>query len=41
LDLKNGLAEWLIAKLEPARTHFAQNAKAKAGLEWMKEFFKK
>jgi len=41
LDLKNGLAEWLIAKLEPARTHFEENAKAKEGLAWMKEFFRK
>ncbi len=41
LDVKNGLADWLIAKLEPARVHFEKNNKAKEGLKWMKEFFKK
>ena len=41
LDVKNSLADWLIAKLEPARNHFDKNAKAKEGLNWMKEFFKK
>jgi len=41
LDLKNGLAEWLVEKLAPAREHFDKNPKAKEGLKWMKEFFKK
>ena len=41
LDVKNGLSDWLIAKLEPARTYFDKSAKAKEGLKWMKEFFKK
>ncbi|HEX8923766.1 MAG TPA: tyrosine--tRNA ligase, partial [Patescibacteria group bacterium] len=37
LDLKNGLSEWLINKLEPARKHFEKN-EAKEGLKKMKEF---
>jgi tyrosyl-tRNA synthetase len=37
LDLKNGLADWLIEKLEPARKHF-ESGKAKEGLEKMKDF---
>lgn len=41
LDLKNALADWLIEKLAPARKHFEDNAKAKKGLGWMKEYFKK
>jgi len=41
LDLKNGLIDWLVEKLAPARQHFAKNAKAKEGLKWMKKFFKK
>jgi len=40
LDLKNGLADWLIEKLEPARKHF-EGAKAKEGLKKMKEFLNK
>lgn len=40
LDLKNGLADWLIEKLRPAREYFEQ-PKAKEGLEKMKEFLKK
>jgi tyrosyl-tRNA synthetase len=36
LDLKNALADWIIAKLEPARKHF-EKAKAKAGLLRMKK----
>lgn len=40
LDLKNGLADWLIEKLEPARKHF-EEAKAKEGLRRMKEFLNK
>jgi len=32
LDLKNAVAEWLVAKLEPARKHF-QKEKPKRGLE--------
>jgi tyrosyl-tRNA synthetase len=40
LDLKNGLADWLIEKLEPARKHF-EKAKAKEGLEKMKELLGK
>ncbi|MDD4937881.1 MAG: tyrosine--tRNA ligase [Candidatus Shapirobacteria bacterium] len=40
LDLKNGLADWLIEKLEPARKHF-EKTKAKEGLEKMKEFLEK
>lgn len=39
LDLKNGLADWLIEKLAPARQHFDKNTKAKEGLVWMKKFF--
>lgn len=38
LDLKNGLADWLIEKLEPARKHFEEVKEAKEGLEKMKEF---
>ena len=37
LDLKNGLADWLIEKLEPARKHF-ESGIAKEGLEKMKGF---
>ncbi|MDD4938511.1 MAG: tyrosine--tRNA ligase [Candidatus Shapirobacteria bacterium] len=37
LDLKNGLADWLIEKLEPARKHF-EGKKAKEGLKKMKGF---
>lgn len=40
LDLKNGLADWLIEKLEPARKHF-ETAKAKEGLKKMREFLTK
>ncbi|MFA5894751.1 MAG: tyrosine--tRNA ligase [Candidatus Shapirobacteria bacterium] len=36
LDLKNALSEWIIKKLEPARTHF-ESGKAKEGLRMMKE----
>jgi len=36
LDLKNGLAEWLIKKLEPARLHFEEEG-PKEGLRKMKE----
>jgi len=36
LDLKNALAEWLIAKLEPARKHF-EIAENKEGLVGMKK----
>lgn len=38
-DLKNGLADWLIAKLEPARKHF-ESSKAKEGLALMKKLNK-
>jgi tyrosyl-tRNA synthetase len=38
LDLKNGLADWLIEKLEPARKHFEEVKEAKEGLEKMREF---
>jgi tyrosyl-tRNA synthetase len=38
LDLKNGLADWLIEKLEPARKHFEEIKEAKEGLEKMREF---
>ncbi|MFA6184587.1 MAG: tyrosine--tRNA ligase [Candidatus Shapirobacteria bacterium] len=40
LDLKNGLADWLIEKLEPARKHF-EEPKVKGSLEKMKEFLGK
>jgi len=40
LDLKNGLADWLIEKLEPARKHF-EKPEVKEGLEKMKEFLAK
>lgn len=40
LDLKNGLADWLIEKLEPARKHF-EETKAKEGLKEMKELLDK
>jgi tyrosyl-tRNA synthetase len=40
LDLKNGLIDWLIEKLEPARKHF-ETDKAKDGLKKMKEFLAK
>jgi len=36
LDLKNAVAEWLIAKLEPARKHF-RSGKAKEGLEFLEK----
>ena len=36
LDLKNGLADWLIEKLEPARKYF-ERPEAKNGLEKMKQ----
>ena len=36
LDLKNGLADWLIEKLEPARKHF-ERPEVKEGLEKMRE----
>lgn len=39
LDLKNGLADWIIEKLEPARKHF-ELPEAKEGLEKMKELLK-
>ncbi len=38
LDLKNGLADWLIEKLEPARKHFEEVKEAKEGLVKMREF---
>lgn len=38
-DLKNALANWLIAKLEPARKHF-ESGKAKEGLKLMKRLVK-
>ncbi len=37
LDLKSGVGDWLIKKLEPARTHFEQK-KAKEGLDLMLSF---
>jgi tyrosyl-tRNA synthetase len=37
LDLKNGLSDWLIEKLEPARRYFEENINAKEGLEGMKK----
>jgi len=40
LDLKNGLADWLIEKLEPARKYF-ERPEAKEGLEKMKEMLAK
>lgn len=40
LDLKNGLADWLIEKLKPAREYF-ERPEAKAGLEKMKGFLAK
>ncbi len=40
LDLKNGLADWIIDKLEPARKHF-EKPEVKMGLEKMKEFLEK
>lgn len=40
LDLKNGLADWIIEKLEPARKHF-EIPEVKEGLEKMKEFLEK
>lgn len=36
LDLKNSLAEWIIEKLAPARSHFEQ-PEARVGLEMMKK----
>lgn len=36
LDLKNGLADWLVEKLKPAREYF-ERPEAKKGLERMKE----
>jgi len=38
LDLKNGLADWLIEKLAPARKHFEEVKEAREGLEKMKGF---
>jgi tyrosyl-tRNA synthetase len=40
LDLKNGLADWLIEKLKPAREYF-ERPEAQKGLEKMKEFLAK
>jgi len=40
LDLKNGLANWIIEKLEPARKHF-EKSEVKEGLRKMKEFLEK
>jgi len=40
LDLKNGLADWLIEKLAPAREYF-ERPEAKEGLEKMKELLAK
>jgi len=40
LDLKNALADWLIAKLEPARNHFESEI-PKEGLRRMKELLGK
>jgi len=40
LDLKNGLADWLIEKLEPARKHF-EKPEVKIGLEKMRELLAK
>ncbi len=40
LDLKNGLADWLIEKLEPARKHF-ESGEAKEGLEGIRELLAK
>ncbi len=40
LDLKNGLTDWIIEKLEPARKHF-ENSEAKEGLAKMKKIWKK
>lgn len=37
LDLKNGLADWIIEKLTPARKHF-EKPEVKEGLEKMREF---
>ncbi len=39
LDLKNGLADWLIEKLKPAREYF-ERPEAKKGLEKMREFLR-
>ena len=41
LDLKNGLADWLIEKLTPARKHFEEVKEAKEGLEKIREFLAK
>jgi len=40
LDLKNGLADWLIEKLEPARKHF-EKPEVKEGWEKMRELLAK
>jgi len=40
LDLKNGLADWIIEKLEPARKYF-ERPEAKEGLEKMRELLAK
>jgi tyrosyl-tRNA synthetase len=40
LDLKNGLADWIIEKLEPARKHF-ERPEVKEGLAKMREFLAK
>ncbi len=37
LDLKNGLADWLIEKLAPARKHFEEVKEAREGLVKMRE----
>lgn len=41
LDLKNGLAEWLINKLAPARKYFEENEEAREGLKFIQQFAKK
>lgn len=41
LDLKNGLADWLIEKLAPARKHFEEVKEAKEGLVKMRELLAK
>jgi len=40
LDLKNGLTDWLVEKLAPARKYFEQD-EPKEGLEFIKSFVKK
>lgn len=41
LDLKNGLADWLIEKLAPARKHFEEVKEAREGLIKMRELLAK